>query len=65
MGPDQDLDANKWDQVQDFNWQKTEHSPNWRILPEEDRLAENIWTDVVPGQLGVGLVETKSKIGLK
>lgn len=65
LGPDQDLDANKWDQVQDFNWQKTEHSPNWRILPEEDRLAENIWTDVVPGQLGVGLVETKSKIGLK
>ncbi|RKF64827.1 Tubulin-specific chaperone C [Erysiphe neolycopersici] len=65
LDPSQDLSANKWDQVEDFNWQKTEHSPNWRILPEEERLGERIWTNVVPGEIGDGLVDTKRKTGLK
>lgn len=65
MDPSQDLSANKWDQVEDFNWQKTEHSPNWTILPEDERLVESIWTTVVPGEIGDGLVDTKRKTGLK
>ncbi|POS86500.1 hypothetical protein EPUL_001142 [Erysiphe pulchra] len=65
LDPSQDLSANKWDQVEDFNWQKTEHSPNWKILPEEERLVERIWTNVVPGEIGDGLVDTKRKTGLK
>ncbi|RAL61967.1 hypothetical protein DID88_002456 [Monilinia fructigena] len=43
---------NQWDQVDDFKWLKVEHSPNWSILPEEERLKEEIWTDVVPGGSG-------------
>ena len=40
---------NQWDQVDDFKWLKSEHSPNWSILPEEERVKESIWTEIVPG----------------
>lgn len=55
---------NQWDQVDDFKWLKVEHSPNWSILPEENRLPENVWTNVVPGGPGVGLEDILKKIGL-
>jgi hypothetical protein len=55
---------NQWDQVDDFKWLKMEHSPNWSILPEENRLGEDIWTDVVPGGPGVGLEDILRKIGI-
>ncbi|KAM3152917.1 hypothetical protein ABEW05_006706 [Botrytis cinerea] len=55
---------NQWDQVDDFKWLKAEHSPNWSILPEEERLKEEIWTDVIPGGPGVGLDDILKKIGL-
>eukprot|EP01064_Diplonema_japonicum_P035413 TRINITY_DN7661_c0_g1_i1.p1 TRINITY_DN7661_c0_g1~~TRINITY_DN7661_c0_g1_i1.p1 ORF type:complete len:303 (+),score=94.67 TRINITY_DN7661_c0_g1_i1:66-911(+) len=29
--------VNKWDQVNDFKWLKAQHSPNWHIIPEEER----------------------------
>eukprot|EP01059_Diplonema_ambulator_P005434 TRINITY_DN15167_c0_g1_i1.p1 TRINITY_DN15167_c0_g1~~TRINITY_DN15167_c0_g1_i1.p1 ORF type:complete len:279 (+),score=95.59 TRINITY_DN15167_c0_g1_i1:51-887(+) len=29
--------SNKWDQVNDFKWLKSQHSPNWSILPEDQR----------------------------
>ncbi len=45
---------NQWDQVDDFKWLKTEHSPNWSILPEGERLPEDIWKHTVPGGPGVG-----------
>lgn len=32
-----------WDQVDDFNWLKTGHSPNWRILEPEDRIEADHW----------------------
>ncbi|EPE26970.1 hypothetical protein GLAREA_02884 [Glarea lozoyensis ATCC 20868] len=56
--------TNQWDQVDDFKWLKMEHSPNWSVLPEEKRLGENIWTDVVPGGPGVGLEDILKKIGI-
>lgn len=55
---------NHWDQVDDFKWLKAEHSPNWSILPEEQRLKSEIWTKVVPGGPGVGLEDIFKKIGL-
>ncbi|ESZ96694.1 hypothetical protein SBOR_2953 [Sclerotinia borealis F-4128] len=55
---------NQWDQVDDFKWIKAEHSPNWSILPEEKRLKEEIWTNVIPGGPGVGLDDILKKIGL-
>lgn len=31
---------NMWDQVDDFKWLKAEKSPNWGVMSEEDRTAE-------------------------
>ncbi len=56
---------NQWDQVDDFKWLKSEHSPNWSILAEKERLAEDIWTNTVPGGPGVGLADIFNKIGIK
>jgi len=55
---------NQWDQVDDFKWLKSEHSPNWSLLPEEKRLQEEIWTTVVPGGPGVGSEDILKKIGI-
>jgi hypothetical protein len=56
---------NQWDQVDDFKWLKAEHSPNWSILLENERLNEEIWTKVVPGGPGVGLDDILRKVGIK
>lgn len=40
---------NQWDQVDDFKWLKAEHSPNWSIIPENERMEEEIWTMIAPG----------------
>ncbi len=55
---------NHWDQVDDFKWLKIEHSPNWSIIPEEQRIKAEIWTEVVPGGPGVGIEDIFKKIGL-
>lgn len=55
---------NQWDQVDDFKWLKAEHSPNWSILPDENKLNDEVWTNVVPGGPGVGLEDILKKIGL-
>jgi len=34
-----DRQTNFWDQVEDFKWLKQTKSPNWDILPEEQRAA--------------------------
>lgn len=41
--------ANQWDQVDDFNWLKADHSPNWSILAPQDAVLEEKWTEIVPG----------------
>jgi len=33
-----DLDTNSWAHVKDFNWHRTQHSPNWTVIPEKDRV---------------------------
>ena len=55
---------NQWDQVDDFKWLKSEHSPNWSVLPEDSRLQEVVWTSVVPGGPGVGTEDILRKIGI-
>ncbi|KAM7220659.1 Tubulin binding cofactor C domain containing protein [Rhypophila decipiens] len=49
------IETNQWDQVYDFKWLKSEHSPNWCILPEEERISREVW-DMVQGNV-VGSVE--------
>lgn len=56
---------NHWDEVDDFKWLKSEHSPNWKILPEEERLGEQVWTKTVPGGPGVGIEDIFQKIGIR
>jgi len=55
---------NQWDQVDDFKWLKSEPSPNWSILPEEQRLADEIWTKVVPGERGKDLHDILDAVGV-
>ncbi|KAK7423173.1 hypothetical protein QQZ08_009169 [Neonectria magnoliae] len=55
---------NQWDQVDDFKWLKADHSPNWAILPEDERLIDELWRKVVPGQPGVSVEETLKKLGI-
>lgn len=55
---------NQWDQVDDFKWLKSEHSPNWSLLLEDKRLPQEIWTTVVPGGPGVGTEDILKKIGI-
>lgn len=56
---------NQWDQVDDFKWLKAGASPNWKILPETERLDNDAWTKVVPGQPGASVDETLEKIGIR
>lgn len=60
-----DIAQNHWDEVDDFKWLKSEHSPNWSILPENERLNKAIWTDTVHGGPGVGIDDIFRKVGLK
>ncbi|CCC09662.1 hypothetical protein SMACR_03695 [Sordaria macrospora] len=61
---DKDEKTNMWDQVDDFKWLKAEHSPNWSVLPEEQRIAEDIWKDKVPGYPGAGLDDILRTVGI-
>lgn len=47
---EEDAEKNQWDQVDDFKWLKADHSPNWSVLPEQERVSEDIWTRTVPGE---------------
>ncbi|KAF5024914.1 hypothetical protein F66182_2998 [Fusarium sp. NRRL 66182] len=55
---------NQWDQVDDFKWLKAGHSPNWTTLSEDERLSNELWQDVVPGQPGVSVEEALRKLGI-
>ena len=36
--------GNQWDQVKDFNWLKSTPSPNWTVLPLEQRVShDHLW----------------------
>ncbi|KAM5351825.1 hypothetical protein ACJ41O_004548 [Fusarium nematophilum] len=55
---------NQWDQVDDFKWLKAGHSPNWTTVSEDERLGDEIWRKVVPGQPGVSVEESLKKLGV-
>ena len=39
----------RWDQVDDFQWLRSEHSPNWALLEAKDTVVDDTWRQVVPG----------------
>ena len=59
--PIQALDQNQpsahdlWDQVEDFNWIKSDHSPNWSLLDQTTAVPEEVWAEIVPGGPGWSL----------
>lgn len=55
---------NQWDQVDDFKWLKADHSPNWTVLAEDERLSNELWTKVVPGLPGYSVEESLKKLGI-
>lgn len=56
---------NMWDQVDDFKWLKAEHSPNWSVLPKEERIHADIWENVVPGGPTMGVEDVLRSVGIK
>lgn len=60
----ENADGNQWNQVDDFKWLKASESPNWRAMPEEERLSQEIWTKVVPGRPGANAAETLAEVGM-
>ncbi|KAK2768833.1 hypothetical protein FQN54_000693 [Arachnomyces sp. PD_36] len=44
-----------WDQVEDFKWIKSEHSPNWGLLDQSTAVPEEVWAEIVPGGPGWSL----------
>ena len=55
---------NMWDQVDDFKWLKAEQSPNWAILPEGERVRDEVWREVVPGRPGAGTEDILGAVGV-
>lgn len=55
---------NQWQNVDDFKWLRAEQSPNWSILPQEARMSEKVWREVVPGSPTVGLEEILTAVGI-
>jgi len=41
---------NLWDQVDDFKWLKAEQSPNWTVMPKEERLSDDTWLQTLSGE---------------
>lgn len=57
---------NQYDQVDDFKWLKSEHSPNWRVLPTNERIARDVWEKIVPGGPQITLEQILDKtVGVK
>ncbi|PHH62876.1 hypothetical protein CDD81_6594 [Ophiocordyceps australis] len=55
---------NQWDQVDDFKWLKTGHSPNWSILPETQQVGNDVWIKMLQSPANVSVEKTLSQIGL-
>lgn len=61
-GEDGEVRVNRWNQVQDFQWIKAEHSPNWYEIPERERVGDGVWRSVVGGDEGVSIDEILKKV---
>lgn len=59
-------ETNMWNKVKDFMWLKeAESSPNWSVLPEDERIALDVWKDVVPGVPGLSAEDILKRVGVK
>ncbi|TID14436.1 TBCC-domain-containing protein [Venturia nashicola] len=59
QGGDNEVEGlNRWNKVQDFQWIKAEHSPNWCEISFDDRVGDEVWRNVVSGDEVGGAEET-------
>lgn len=49
-GADLDSEKNRFAEVQDFLWIRSAPSPNWSIMPQEDQLKADAWSDAASNQ---------------
>ena len=54
-----------WDQVEDFNWLRSEPSPHWEMLPVAQRVGKGVWTEMVPGGPNHGLADILRAVGVE
>ena len=57
---------NMYSQVDDFKWLKSDPSPNWEVMADEEKVKDEVWTQVLEGQdrAGVGVEELLTEVGL-
>lgn len=55
---------NLWDQVDDFKWLKNEPNPHWSVLPESERVPDEVWKNKLPGGPGVGMEDILKAVGI-
>jgi tubulin-specific chaperone C len=51
-------------EVDDFKWLKSEPSPNWRLMKDEDRVPEDTWREAVPGGPGWRVEDILRVVGI-
>ncbi|KAI0016601.1 TBCC-domain-containing protein [Xylariomycetidae sp. FL0641] len=59
-----EVESNQWDQVDDFKWLKSEPSPNWSTLPEDQRVTEDTWKNIVCGNPSFSTDDILRKVGV-
>jgi hypothetical protein len=57
--------TNQWDQIDDFKWLKAEPSPHFSILPEEQRVTDEVWKDKVSGGQDMSLDDVLITVGVR
>jgi hypothetical protein len=57
--------ANQWDQIDDFKWLKAEPSPHFSILPEDQRVPDEVWKEQVSGARGTSLDDVLTVVGVQ
>jgi tubulin-specific chaperone C len=60
-----DMGDNHWSQVDDFKWLKTEPSPNWSVLSEEQRLTEETLLKTTSGNPTLSTGDVLRRFGIK
>lgn len=65
MTPDMAQSENQWNQIDDFKWLKAEQSPHFTILPEPERVAEEVWKNVLSSGDDVSLDAILKDVGVR
>ncbi|EMD96929.1 hypothetical protein COCC4DRAFT_24875 [Bipolaris maydis ATCC 48331] len=56
---------NLWDQIDDFKWLKAEPSPHFSTIPEDKRIPDHVWSDIVPEEKAVSLQDVLTAVNIQ